>query len=177
MTHPDRPRRRGFGSPIALAGWLFADLFLVLLVTSLGSQGVMEPMPEPTPSPSPTASPTRSDCPTSYELEGRRLTIRGISFRGLRERDPATRARLLAQVDAEVRRAGMRGRQGGLIYAYGLAPNAQRVAARDAALAAARMIKDGRPATFGRAEIENLNYETGGLTDRLYLDVYFLVDC
>lgn len=50
----DQRRRRGL-SPEAIAGWLFADLLLVLFIVGLGSQ-VTKSVAEPRPSKSPSAS-------------------------------------------------------------------------------------------------------------------------
>lgn len=52
-----QPRRRGL-SPEAIAGWLFADLLLVLFIVGLGSQ-VTKSVAEPRPSSSPSASKTQ----------------------------------------------------------------------------------------------------------------------
>lgn len=49
-----QPRRRGL-TPEAIAGWLFADLLLVLFIVGLGSQ-VTKSVAEPRPSPSASAS-------------------------------------------------------------------------------------------------------------------------
>jgi hypothetical protein len=77
---PRSRRRRDIGAlrvPM-LAGWLFADLFLVLFIVAFSSQpAVPVPVPTPTlgvahsasPSPSPTPSPTPTPTPSPVGLD------------------------------------------------------------------------------------------------------------
>jgi hypothetical protein len=73
MSRPLRPSRRGRLAPAVLAGWLFADLLLMLALVSMSGQA--DPMaddhlrpsqtpttqpPEPTPEPEPTPTGPRS---------------------------------------------------------------------------------------------------------------------
>lgn len=174
-----KPPRRLTGS---LAGWLFADLFLVLFITALAtvpaeawrSNEVSEPRTAARPTPSPTPTKT-ADCPVSYDLVPVRLVIQNVSQRKLLAGDGATQQDLLHKVDAEIGRANLSNHYAGLILAYGLDSNANRTTARAAAKEAGDVIKRNRP-MFARASVKEFNYERPS-GRKFYLDVYFFVEC
>lgn len=162
--------------PAALAGWLFADLFLVLFITALATEptsGNVTIPPQTTASSAPPT--TASRCPTSYDLVPHTVFARNVSFAGLIDRDPGTVQSLLGQVDQEIAKLGLSDQYAGLLMAWGVAPNAVRQTARDAAQASAEILKANRD-KFGRATVLSLNYEAKG-ADTVRLDIYFFIQC
>jgi hypothetical protein len=63
-TQAANARRRRRWSIESVAGWVFADLFLVLFLVGLGSAVPIKPAVKPTPKPPATAKPTPKPTPT-----------------------------------------------------------------------------------------------------------------
>lgn len=116
---PGRPRRRTRGrlNLVALAGWLFADLLLVLTVVMLADRA--DPLaaePEPTKSggpssasPSPTSSPSASPSPTGpRSVESKWVTF---EVRGTGEKD------LVRQIRKDTERWS--GRKAAMVLTFG----------------------------------------------------------
>jgi hypothetical protein len=92
-----------------LAGWLFADLFLVLFIVAFASQpsaplskpkvptSTHSPTPSAAPSPSPTLSPSPSPKPASIGLEQTPQNI-VVQVSPIAVDNPATRAAALVQL-------------------------------------------------------------------------------
>ncbi|MFF3017785.1 hypothetical protein [Streptomyces sp. NPDC057939] len=106
MTRPRRPRF----NPLTLAGWLFADMLLVLALVAMGDQGdpvkaatAKKPGPSPSPSASPSPSPTPSG-PRAVERQAVELAFDAAAgdtdriVRQLRERTEAHKGRTAAFV-------------------------------------------------------------------------------
>ena len=116
-----------------LAGWLFADLLLVLFITAFTS--LSAPPPRPTPSPTPTATPTHSPTPkptkTSkpeprvLETKPHSFTVNDVNPADVISSDPGTRSaaigKMLGELHAQIVAKGLQGRQAGfvIVLAYG----------------------------------------------------------
>lgn len=111
-----------------LAGWLFADLFLVLFLIGLGSvpsAPTVQPTPAPSPSPSPTPSPEPTpEAPVGLDRTPVTLSIRVNSGQLL---NPATRSEAAAeirrQIAEEARRAGFEDVTAGMVLIWGFSPD------------------------------------------------------
>jgi hypothetical protein len=178
----NRPSRFSAG----LAGWLFADLFLVLFITALATApAVADRAPSPTPTSTPSTTSTlkpsssgsgpAEKCPTSYDLVPKRITIKGVSHRKLLDGDRATERALLRKLDAAVRDRGLSKQYAGLILAYGVDSNDHRSTAREAARTAGTYIIEHR-SKFARATVTEFSYEHASGRE-FYLDIYFFVKC
>lgn len=98
MTGPrfGRPRQR---SPALLAGWLFADLLLVLFLVNLATEpsgSTSHPKPPPTASPSPSPSSSPSPSP-SQAFIGKKFCelLLPLNTRGIEENDKAAESQLV----------------------------------------------------------------------------------
>jgi hypothetical protein len=114
-----------------LAGWLFADLLLVLFITAFTSlpaptvASVVHPSStaKPKPTPTPTATPTPQ--PRVLEQEPQTFTITDVSPTDVTSSDPAASAaavvRLLGELQKQLAARGLQGRQAGfvIVLAYG----------------------------------------------------------
>ncbi|GAA2372940.1 hypothetical protein [Nonomuraea africana] len=114
-----------------LAGWLFADLFLVLVLVGLASLPVTteDAAPTSTPEPTVTAEPPERDrlekLPVGFAVE-----IPPARFRDAGRRAAATRE-LLRRIDAELKARDLTGRRAGFVLAFASGPEpgaAQRTA-------------------------------------------------
>lgn len=174
------PRRRR-KSPMMLAGWLFADLFLVLMLTALGAEGKAQSTPPPHVTPSPDVS--RKSCPASYQLEPLTLHLTGLDFAGLRRRSEPAIAPLLAQTRQQLAANGAQGRYAGLILAFGISaydylPDAEATAQAAGDILTSRLVR------FHGAKVRRFKIEIGrtGNTavdhgNQLTMDVYFFIRC
>jgi hypothetical protein len=127
-----------------LAGWLFADLLLVLFITAFTSlsappapSGAAKPAPTPTPAPAhtpkpkpkpkpkPTPSPTATPQPRVLEEQPETFTVGDVSPADVSSPDTATRAaaigKLLGELHRQLTARRLQGRQAGfvIVLAYG----------------------------------------------------------
>lgn len=111
MTRPSRRSGRLHRRPVVmLAGWLFADLMLVIMVVMMASQ------PDPlanakavvTHRPTPSPSPSRSAGPRTLNLKPVVIHVDGPSV---------AQAKIVSEIQAEL--AGYVGRQAGMVLVFG----------------------------------------------------------
>ncbi|MBD0421477.1 hypothetical protein H0H10_20345 [Streptomyces sp. TRM S81-3] len=183
-------RRPGPGiAPRHLAGWLFADLFLVLFVVALGmvvSDGPGRPVADASrkPSPSGTASPSPSRTekgPTGLDPKRHVFGVRlsgGATGRaaGDGSLSAADRQRIVAALDKEVRRSG-KGRRIGMVITFGVGPQAMLGAATDLAEDVNRTLKSRRPNAFCGGNVGTRPFWSGGQPDRVEIEVYYINAC
>ncbi|GAB2869166.1 hypothetical protein GCM10027074_41060 [Streptomyces deserti] len=119
MSPRTRQRRRGLGT-VVLAGWLFADLLLVLALVSMADRP--DPLASrPTESASPSPSPSASPSPTPTGQPGvsrtyRQFKVRGTDREGLLRQIRSGTAKWKGRTAALVLTFG--GGQGGTSYAH-----------------------------------------------------------
>ncbi|MFJ3673131.1 hypothetical protein ACIPSE_42400 [Streptomyces sp. NPDC090106] len=188
-----RRRPAGLGiAPRHLAGWLFADLFLVLFLVVLGmvasdgtnasgTAGHRSPTPTPTP---PTTAPPPSPTPKGPTgLDPKRHTIavtlsggatgRAAGKGGLSAGD---RKRIVAAVDQEMR-ASAKGRRIGMVITFGIAPQAQLGAATDLAEDVNATLKSRRPQAFCGGNVGTRPFWGGGPADHVEIELYYINAC
>jgi hypothetical protein len=166
-----------------LAGWLFADLFLVLFIVAFSSQPtVATAKPAAAASPSASASPGRTPrpspapTPSRLGLEPVPVSI-DVSVSPTAIDNPATRAqatgRLLASLNAQLAARHRSGQRAGfvLVFAGGVAGASDPI---DAAVHVAAMVIPilGKqdPAIFAAATGEGL---WGGSNDFFHFQIFF----
>jgi hypothetical protein len=113
-------RRRSLG-PLrmsTLAGWLFADLFLVLFVVGLASlpptPRIRPPTPRPTPTPTPRQVLDRS--PVSFVVNVAPASLENPFTR------PAAASELIRKVDQELAARHLQGRRAGFVLVFASGP-------------------------------------------------------
>ncbi|MGW0843754.1 hypothetical protein ACWD26_27150 [Streptomyces sp. NPDC002787] len=151
-------RRRGVGV-VVLAGWLFADLLLVLTLVSMADRpDPLAARPEPSASPSPTASPSPSPSPTGPQGVAR--TPREFKVRGTDTDD------LEAQIRS--RTAKWPGRTAALVLTFGGGPGGTEYAHRVNGLLA-----EARPEMFGERMATDDFHDLGEPVGTAVVRVYF----
>jgi hypothetical protein len=157
-----RPRSGGpVGRTVLLAGWLFADLLLLLLVIALGSLP-REQRTVSSPSRSPSASPSES--PSARAAE-RGLVLKPCSFTV----STGSAGSVKSQLNSQLRKAGVANRTAGFVLSFGTAP--QPEPGQAAAEKVNRYITDGL-SRFQHAP--KRGYWKGGTTGKVRIDVFFL---
>lgn len=160
-----------------LAGWLFADLLLVLFLIGLGSVP-SAPTAEPTPTPTPTASPTPTPTPTptpeaplGLERTPVTLTVRVNAWELL---NPATRpgaaTEIQRQIAEEAQRAGFRDVTAGMVLIWGFAPDVND--GIQIAEVVGGELAGANPEVFQNAT--HRAFWKGGPTGKVDLEVYLL---
>ena len=165
---------RRFAAP-HLAGWLFADVLLVLLLAALASlpAASAEPSDSSSGRPSPTlpsASPEPSKPPV-LDLEEHTLVI-PVDYNGLLSGGDGARAAraLVDRFNQELRRQRLNHRTAGLVLAFGTTPTSKGVGP-EVALRANVLIKQ-RVAGFGRVHWP-ATYWRAGSNQEIQFIVYF----
>jgi len=146
-------RRTGRGM-FPLAGWLFADLLLAMMMIFIVASAVgtyIPPSPKPTPTPKPTASPR-------LELRFHRFTI-NIDPVALLGNNPSSINDVKRQVKSQV---FLRGRSAGLVIVYGGALN-------DAGIDTALNIADKIYAVLAELGREGFVFSRASQYDPLYI--------
>jgi len=158
-THAANARRRRRWSIESVAGWVFADLFLVLFLVGLGSAVPIKPAAKPTPKPPATAKPTPKPTPTPTKtppapIIGMRqlpiplnLTVAADALTstgpaGIREGGLACRR--LRQAAA----APLKGERAGLVLIFGGGPDV--VSGQSVARSLSKQLNCANPALFVR---------------------------
>lgn len=186
------PEERSATAPRHLAGWLFADLFLVLFVLVLG---LLPPAPreEKEPVVDPTGSAPASDAPggkvvaggidPKYHTVGVALSAQSTVRAGQRKAlTSADAAKVTAAVAKEVARSG-RGRKVGMLITFGGAPHFEENARTLARHTNAALLKKA-PKLFCGGNVGTRPFWDGdplGDSSRSYdavrVDVYYTNSC
>jgi len=151
----------------ALAGWLFADLFLVLFIVGLASLPAKPPAnqisPSPSPSPTPTLHQVLDRTPVSFNV--------GVPPASLA--NPATRAvataKLIRILDQALARRHLLGRHAGFVLVFASGPVTAIGVAIDTANLVVRILR-GRDQVFAGAG--GAGYWTGA-GDAIELKIFF----
>ncbi|MFE2718508.1 hypothetical protein ACFXKI_42910 [Streptomyces mirabilis] len=163
-----RPPRRGFRfTPLHLAGWLFADMLLVLALVSMGDRGdplaaqaaarpspsSASPSAKPSPEPSPTPSGPRS-------VERKPVKIRVAAAAG-------DTARMVKQLRTATAR--YKGRTAAFVLTFGQAPEPGAGQAYASRINAS--LRKARPHMFTDATTRD--FWNGGASGTADLEIYF----
>jgi hypothetical protein len=159
-------RRAAAGRTMLLAGWLFADLLLLLLVIALGSlpreerAGTATPTETPEPTRTAEASPSESARPAEQGL-----VLKPCSFTV----KTGSAASVRGQFAAQLRSAGVDGRTAGFVLSFGTAPDpgpGQKAAERVNSVITEEMPRFRNAPKRG--------YWKGGAAGKVRIDVFFL---
>jgi hypothetical protein len=108
-----------------LAGWLFADLLLLLFLVALVSvpPSAATPAAEPTttPMPSPSSTPGPPKLPV-LDLESVNFKVSGLNADGLLREDPSSVDALVEKFRDQLTAKGAQSRRAGLVLTFGAAP-------------------------------------------------------
>lgn len=163
-----RLRSRGLQRLPLLAGWLFADLFLVLFLVGLASSQPAKPHPTATPTPTPSPTPTSARVldrqPVSF-----RVNVPPAEFQNPATQ-PAARSRLLTALKRELHKPKLRGQQAGFLLVFASGP----VTGINQAIATAKtvvaIVRDKIPAF---SEASGLGYWGGSTANSLKFTIFF----
>lgn len=197
-----RTARRGRAgiAPRYLAGWLFADLFLVLFLIALG----LIPASRPHPGNPPGGNPSSSASPSASASSSPGANGSGNGGKGPGGLDPAyypavvafgsgatSRAsgrpkdlltdsdadRLVAKVEDEIRVHG-KGRRIGMVLTFGLSPKSELEAAGDLAAETNRTLRARMPDAFCGNNVGMRDFWRGHDTDdAVSVEVYYINSC
>lgn len=183
---PRRPAGTGI-APRHLAGWLFADLFLVLFLVVLGmvaSDGPHRAAGKPKPSPSPSTSsspPPKRKGPTGldpkrhvFDVDLSSGATRRAAGRG--NLNAADQKKIVSALDEEIRRSS-KGRRIGMVITFGVAPQTMLSAATDLAEDVNRTLKSRRPQAFCGGNVGTRPFWYGGAADGVEIEVYYINAC
>jgi hypothetical protein len=176
-----RRRGRDGSSPLLLAGWLFADLLLALVVILLGTMTAppispsagAEPSPSPssssgssaTPSPEPTPSPSNTE-PPGIERTPEIVEV-PVNTAALLANSAAERARLGREV---IRRTqDFNGRQAGIVLIWGCNSDISLGVAM--AERTAPVLRRSRPVMFSGAATRKLGDR--GCANEVRLEIFY----
>jgi hypothetical protein len=176
---PRSARRRDYGVlrvPM-LAGWLFADLFLVLFIVAFSSQPAA---PTPTPTPTPTVSkppaPNRRPKPAQMGLEQNPVDIK-VYVSPADVDNPATHARavaaLLSGLHAQLAARHLLGERSGFVLTFATSVAGASDPINEAVRVANSIIpilKTQDAATFGHTSGEGL---WGGQGEYFHFQIFF----
>ncbi|MFF8590880.1 hypothetical protein ACF061_05470 [Streptomyces sp. NPDC015220] len=158
-------RRLSRFNPLHLAGWLFADMLLVLALVSLGdradplaAQSAAKPKPSPSTSASPSPSPTPPG-PRSLELKPVKIRVQAAA---------GDRSAMVAQVRAATERYG--DRQAALVLTFGESPETSQGQAYADEINKA--LKKARPDMFGKS-VERPFWQGSPTSGSAALEIYF----
>ncbi|MFD0272351.1 hypothetical protein ACFVHB_00385 [Kitasatospora sp. NPDC127111] len=178
MSAARRPGPPGGGRTILLAGWLFADLLLVLLVVALSALPAPRPEASATPSaslPGPTTT-SAAPSPSPTRPAERGLVIQPCRFTvnvGYSTLGGSGADQVASQLDTQLRAAGVEQRTAGFVLSFGHAPDVN--VGQDAARKVNDVLNGRLPAVFGKAP--KRGYWTGdSASDVVDVDVFFLAD-
>ncbi|MEU1626672.1 hypothetical protein ABZ746_15365 [Streptomyces sp. NPDC020096] len=155
------PRRSTVGSTVLLAGWLFADLLLLLLLIALGSLPRLDRTAGKGATPSHT--PGSSASPSQQARVG--LVLKPCSFTVQTGSDDAVASQLASQLHS----AGVQNRTAGFVLSFGSAPQPDE---GQAAADRVNGIVTQRLKLFQHAP--KRGYWQGGPTGSVRIDVFFL---
>lgn len=160
-------RRLSRFNPLHLAGWLFADMLLVLALVSLGDRA--DPLaaqsaakPKPSPSTSASASPSPSPTPTgprSLELKPVKIRVQAAA---------GDRSAMVAQIREATER--YRGRQAALVLTFGDSPETSQGQAYADEINKA--LKKARPGMFGES-VKRPFWQGSPTSGSAALEIYF----
>lgn len=175
-----RTSHRGSNYPIMAAGWLFADLLLVLFLVGWGTDAtvaVSAPTPSvsitprPTPSLSPSPSPSASPSPTPPPPPGlakEPVTISlSVGLSGGSLTDPESVTQTIA---AEIHSLKRPGSQAGMVLVWGHARDVNQ--GMRIADAVAQLLEPAASDTFAASTLRS--FWKGGQAGRVDLEIYFL---
>ncbi|MER5253233.1 MULTISPECIES: hypothetical protein [unclassified Streptomyces] len=152
-----RPRRRGRISVVVLAGWLFADLLLVLALVSMADRPdplADRPRAKDGTKPSPSASPTPTG-PRSVELQPEEFRVKGTD-----------KGDLTAQIHKNTGKWA--DREAALVLTFGGSRNGEAYAHRVNSL-----LGKGRPGMFTKKTATDDFHNLGDPASTAKVRVYF----
>lgn len=175
------PSQRSVSYPIMAAGWLFADLLLVLFLVGWGTEPTVPPptpivLPSPsptTPKPSPTSTPSPTPTPTPTETSAPGLAKTPVTLElritlsGSQLADPSAVA---ASIATEVAALERDSEQAGMVLIWGYAHDVglgMRLAA-----SVGEILPVADAVTFGDSTIRS--FWKGGNAGQIDLEIYFL---
>jgi hypothetical protein len=173
-----RVREELKGTFTASAGWLFADMLLVLTMLFLASTSFVLPKPPSTPTPTivtpdptlTTMTPTPTPAP-HLEQNYHRFKIQ-VDPNGLLQNNPNATNAVIQQVTAQ---PFLRGRQAGLMIAYGGAPDDSQIGrAEDIANRVYNILQNlgKHDSTFANVSRYDPLYLLGGVPNVVTIDIF-----
>ncbi|MFJ8039092.1 hypothetical protein ACIRBX_01095 [Kitasatospora sp. NPDC096147] len=191
---------RGDGrlSPGLMAGWLFADVLLMLVVVVLGGQPVTSAAPGPTASPSgapssaapssatPTPSPTPSPAPSRTSARGldpdsKSVTVTDVDVAGVLNGTPRALAQVREGVLGQLDRYA--GRRAAMVFVWGTAADCAGCAVQEQrssrlAKQVAPGVHDWAPTFFPEQNPQLIRpyFDGGGTPNSVRLELFFLTD-
>lgn len=166
---------RGSRAPtVHLAGWLFADLMLVLFLVALISlplTSAQRPHPKPHPTPHPTPSPTKS-ADRELSLDAARFCLKA-DYGGMLHGAHGTKAAndaLLGRLRDRLKANDLQDRQAGLVLTFGTGSQGDIGTAKRVAQRANETIRD-RQDHFDK--IVERHYWSGGPRGYVQMEVFF----
>jgi hypothetical protein len=146
-----------------LAGWLFADLFLMLFVLGLASLRPERPTPQVTPTPTPTPV-----TPHVLERTPVRLDV-DVAPAAVRE-GPAGKRALVRALRDQLRHRHLTGRHAGFVLVFASGPTSGIAQAQSTAKHVIGLVR-ASDATF--ADVSGEGYWTGKGGDHFEFEVFF----
>lgn len=182
--------RRGWdgAGPSHLAGWLFADLFLVLSLITLGLAVAVPDGDGEGPRPPDRIDTERGDQqdeearePGGIDPHFQKVSIdlgSGAMYRApgadaLREGDVRL---ILDAVDEEMRESSD-GRRIGMVITFGRSSTAEITVARELAQDVNAMLLDERPGAFCGSNVGTRDFWYGGEADAVDIEIYYVNSC
>jgi len=161
-----RLRSRGLQRLPLLAGWLFADLFLVLFLVGLASSQPPKPHHTVTPTPTPT--------PTSPRVLDRHPVSFWVNVPPAEFQDPATRhaakSQLLAMLNRKLHEPNLRGQQAGFLLVFAPGPLTGINQAVATAKSVVAIVRAKIPAF---SEVSGVGYWGGSTGNSLKFTIFF----
>jgi hypothetical protein len=161
-----RWRRGATVTPVHVAGWLFADLLLGVVIVVLGAYALLDATPGTTPSPAASDSTTGTGSSVPGVSQRPYVVDVPVDTAALLRGDPNEEKRLAAVLTK--RTDAIRRRHAGIVLTFGYDPNIAR--GQRLAGAVNRVLESARPKVLEGAATRDLANVSG--RDRVRIEIY-----